>query len=90
MLRQALSAAVLTHVQPRSQVAITVQVVADKGGLLACAINAASMALLDAGVPMHLTVAATACALNAQSPRPLVLDPLAAESLVPQEISQRG
>lgn len=37
---------------PRTAVSITLQVVSDDGALLACALNAACAALVDAAVPM--------------------------------------
>jgi exosome complex component RRP41 len=43
---------ILTKVLPRTQIDIYVQVLQNDGGALAAAINAASLALVDAGVPM--------------------------------------
>lgn len=40
---------------PRTAVSITLQVMADDGSLLACALNAACAALVDAAVPMTST-----------------------------------
>lgn len=45
--------AILTPLHPRTQINITVQVLHDNGSLLACAINAVSMALQDAGVSLQ-------------------------------------
>ncbi len=44
---------------PRTAVSITLQVMSDDGALLACALNAACAALVDAAVPMTSTFGAT-------------------------------
>lgn len=85
LLRQAVTASLLVHAHPRALVSVTIHVEADAGALLACAFNAASLALLDAGVPMQQTIAAAACVLHANGPRPLLLDPLQKESEVSSE-----
>lgn len=52
-IAQAMSAVVQTSLLPRtSTIGITVTVVQEDGGAKACAINAATLALVDAGVPM--------------------------------------
>lgn len=83
-------AAVLATMYPRTQIAITVQVVHDDGALLATAINAVLLALMDAGVALTSLLPAVCCALcvprtlpgeQAASPAApvLVLDPSAEE-----------
>lgn len=52
MIRQALEASTLLHLYPRACVEINIMILADDGGRLCAAINAASLALLDAGIPM--------------------------------------
>lgn len=43
---------------PRTAVSITLQIMSDDGALLACALNAACAALVDAAVPMTSTFGA--------------------------------
>lgn len=62
-LRQAVEAAVLTELLPRSQIALYVLVLQADGGVLAACINAATAALLDAGIAMRDFV----CACTATS-----------------------
>ncbi|KAK9466813.1 ribosomal protein S5 domain 2-type protein [Lipomyces arxii] len=45
--------AVMVHLYPRSEIVINLYVVAQDGGLLQACVNAASLALVDAGVPMY-------------------------------------
>ena len=54
------------------------QVVSDDGGVLACALNAACAALLDAAVPLR-TLCAAVSAAQAEGDGGLLLDPTAAE-----------
>ena len=56
--QQALEAAVLTELMPRSQLDVNIQVLQADGGVRAAAINAAVLALADAGVPLRDTMAA--------------------------------
>ena len=88
-------AAVLATMYPRTQIAITVQVVNDDGALLATAINAVLLALMDAGVALTNLLPAVCCALcvprtlpgelPAQSAAPvLILDPTAEEEQAAQ------
>jgi len=50
--------ALFTHLYPHSTVAITLHVLSQDGSLLAACLNAATLALIDAGVPMADYVAA--------------------------------
>jgi len=52
MLKRAMEASILLHLYPRSRIEIQVVVLADDGGRLCAAINAATLALQDACVPM--------------------------------------
>jgi exosome complex component RRP46 len=63
LLRPALEALVLRALHPRTLVRVVLQAVAEDGSLLACALNAAVVALVDAGVPMKSLAAAMAVAL---------------------------
>ena len=51
-LRQSLESAVLLRLYPNSEIEVHVQVLQSDGGALAAAVNAATLALIDAGVAM--------------------------------------
>ncbi|SPQ94465.1 unnamed protein product (mitochondrion) [Plasmodiophora brassicae] len=51
LVRQTLEPIVLRAMHPRTQIAITLHIVEDAGSLLAACVNAACLALVDAGVP---------------------------------------
>eukprot|EP00455_Lapot_gusevi_P045404 TRINITY_DN5802_c0_g1_i1.p1 TRINITY_DN5802_c0_g1~~TRINITY_DN5802_c0_g1_i1.p1 ORF type:complete len:266 (+),score=39.68 TRINITY_DN5802_c0_g1_i1:33-800(+) len=52
ILRQTFESVILTHLFPRSEIDIYVQVIQNDGGVTACALNAATLALIDAGIPL--------------------------------------
>ena len=52
LVKRALEACVLVHLYPRSRIQIVVSILADDGGRLCAAINAATLAVMDAGIPM--------------------------------------
>ena len=52
LLQKALSASILLHLHPKSKISVAVTVLADDGGRLEAAINAATLALIDAGIPL--------------------------------------
>jgi exosome complex component RRP41 len=52
MVKQAMEATLLLSLFPKSSIEIVICVLADDGGLVCAAINAASLAVLDAGIPM--------------------------------------
>ena len=58
LLKRSLEAAVLLHLYPKSRIEVVVCILADDGGRLCAAINAASLALVDAGIPMKDLVCA--------------------------------
>ncbi|KAG0168488.1 Exosome complex component RRP41 [Apophysomyces sp. BC1015] len=51
-IRQTFEPVILTSQFPRSQIDIYLQIFQHDGGILQCCINAATMALIDAGIPM--------------------------------------
>lgn len=53
-----MEAALLLHLYPKSKIEIVVWVLADDGGRLCAAINATTLALIDAGIPMKDLVCA--------------------------------
>ncbi|KAE8699791.1 Detected protein of confused Function [Hibiscus syriacus] len=67
VIRQTMEACILTHLMPRSQIDIFVQ--ADGGTRSAC-INAATLALADAGIPMRDIV--TSCSAGYLNSTPLL------------------
>ncbi|KAM3962173.1 LOW QUALITY PROTEIN: exosome complex component Ski6 [Aphomia sociella] len=73
-LRQALTAAIKTELYPRSQIDIYVEVLQADGGAYCACVNAATLALTDAGVPLR----AYACACSSSmawrggAPEPLL------------------
>ncbi|CAH3174908.1 unnamed protein product [Porites evermanni] len=64
VIRNSCEPVVLTTRHPRSSLAVVVQIVQDFGSLLSCAINAACMAMVDAGFPMKCLVCAVTCTMN--------------------------
>jgi len=57
-VQKAFDIAVLTNLIPRSQIDVKIHVLSQDGGLLQDVINAATLALVDAGVPMTNYVSA--------------------------------
>ena len=51
-IQRALEATLLLHLYPRSKIEIVVVVLADDGGRIPAALNAATLAVLDAGLPV--------------------------------------
>lgn len=51
-IRQTFEPVILTSQFPRSQIDIYLQIFQNDGGVLQCCINAATLALIDAGIPM--------------------------------------
>ncbi|XP_034774348.2 exosome complex component RRP46 [Acipenser ruthenus] len=76
-IRQTCEAALLTRLHPRTSITLSLQTVHDDGALLACCLNAACMALMDAGLPMHCLFCGVCCAIDQQGT--IKLDPTARE-----------
>ncbi|KAJ4896349.1 3'-5'-exoribonuclease family protein [Raphanus sativus] len=53
VIRQTMEASILTQLLPHSQIDIFLQVLQADGGTRSACINAATLALADAGIPMH-------------------------------------
>ncbi len=49
LVRAAIAPLVMTELHPRSHVTVVIQVITNAGSLLAVSINAAALALMDAG-----------------------------------------
>ncbi|KAG6477029.1 hypothetical protein ZIOFF_066279 [Zingiber officinale] len=70
VIRQTMEACILVHLMPRSQIDIFVQVLQADGGTRSACINAATLALADAGIPMRDIV--TSCSAGYLSSTPLL------------------
>uniref|UniRef100_A0A8C4PIU5 Exosome component 5 n=1 Tax=Equus asinus TaxID=9793 RepID=A0A8C4PIU5_EQUAS len=75
LIRNTCEAVVLGTLHPRTSITVVLQVISDAGSLLACCLNAACMALVDAGVPMRALFCGVTCALDSDGT--LMLDPTA-------------
>ncbi|KAL0272769.1 UNVERIFIED_CONTAM: hypothetical protein PYX00_005617 [Menopon gallinae] len=73
MLNNVCKSAILSSEYPRTSISIIVQEMQSSGTLLSSSVNAACLALMDAGVPLKFLVAAVTCIVNSQDE--LVLDP---------------
>nr|XP_054759769.1 exosome complex component RRP46-like [Lytechinus pictus] len=73
MIRNTCETVLLTTLFPRSSVDIIIQEIQDAGALLACCINAACLAMINGGIPMKCTVAASCCMMSKDED--LVVDP---------------
>jgi hypothetical protein len=62
IIRQTVTGMVLSTLHPRTVITVVVQVVRDDGSLLAAALNAATLALLDAGIPLRWMLSAVCIA----------------------------
>lgn len=73
-LKQTLSSAIKTDLYPRSQIDIYVEVLQADGGPYPVCVNAATLALIDAGIPLRAYVVSCTASLawNKGEPEPLV------------------
>ncbi|XP_012679501.1 exosome complex component RRP46 [Clupea harengus] len=63
-VRETCEAALLSTLHPRSSLTLILQEVHDDGSLLACCLNAACMALMDAGLPMSCLFCGITCVID--------------------------
>ncbi|XP_047324641.1 exosome complex component RRP41 homolog [Impatiens glandulifera] len=70
VIRQTMEACIMTHLMPHSQIDIFVQVLQADGGTRSACINAATLALADAGIPMQDLV--TSCSAGYLNSTPLL------------------
>ncbi|KAI0853464.1 ribosomal protein S5 domain 2-like protein [Daldinia vernicosa] len=76
-LAKSLAAVLHTHLFPRSTISLSLHILSQDGSLLACLINAATLALVDAGVPMtDYLVACSAGSTSSHSAADESADPL--------------
>ncbi|RVE65288.1 hypothetical protein OJAV_G00133900 [Oryzias javanicus] len=76
-LRETCEAALLLALHPRSSLTLVLQVLHDDGSLLSCCLNAACMALMDAGLPMSCLFCGVTCGISADGQ--IVTDPTSAQ-----------
>lgn len=85
-LSNAFSTHLFTHLYPHSTITISIQVLAQDGAMLAACINAATLALVDAGVPMpDYLCAVTAGTTSAHAANDEAADPLLDLGLVEEQ-----
>ncbi|KAF2186659.1 ribosomal protein S5 domain 2-like protein [Zopfia rhizophila CBS 207.26] len=75
-LATAYSSLLLTHLYPHSTITLNLHILSQDGSLLAACLNAATLALIDAGVPMTDYLVACTAASSATSIDSDVSDPL--------------
>ncbi|KAK7190502.1 hypothetical protein DPSP01_005272 [Paraphaeosphaeria sporulosa] len=75
-LETAYSSLLLTHLYPHSTITLNIHILSQDGSLLAACINAATLALIDAGVPMTDYLVACTAASSATSAESDNSDPL--------------
>lgn len=73
IIRNTCETTILTTAHPRSGINIIIQEMQNSGSYLACCINSACLALLDAGVSLKFLVAAVTCLINKEGD--IILDP---------------
>ncbi|KAM6125935.1 exosome complex component RRP41 [Pterocles gutturalis] len=67
-LKQLFEAAILTHLFPRSQIDIYVQILQSDGSDYCTCVNAAALAVMDAGIPMRDFVCASSAGMADDTP----------------------
>ncbi|XP_046891407.1 exosome complex component RRP46 isoform X1 [Hypomesus transpacificus] len=72
-VRETCEASLLSTLHPRSSLTLILQVVHDDGSLLSCFLNAACMALMDAGLPMSCLFCGVTCAIDTEGQ--IITDP---------------
>ncbi|XP_028158885.1 exosome complex component RRP41 [Ostrinia nubilalis] len=70
-LRQALTAAIKTELYPRSQIDIYVEVLQADGGAYCAGVNASTLALIDAGIPLRACAVACSASMAGRGGQPL-------------------
>src|SRR5438046_2678290 len=76
-ISSALAASLHTHLHPHSTISISLHVLSQDGSLLAALINAATLACIDAGIPMtDYVVACTAGSTSTYAANDEAADPL--------------
>ncbi|CEG69322.1 hypothetical protein RMATCC62417_05415 [Rhizopus microsporus] len=76
-LRTTFEPIILGGMMPRTLVQIVVQIIKDDGSVIAAAVNAIALALLDTGIPLKYMAASVTCMIDKTNN--IILDPTAAE-----------
>ncbi|EZA51873.1 hypothetical protein DMN91_013017 [Ooceraea biroi] len=73
-IKETCESTILVSFHPNTMVCINLQELQDSGGLLACAINASCLALINAGLSMKFTIAAVHCTIEKETGE-VIVDP---------------
>ncbi|XP_037314400.1 exosome complex component RRP46 [Pungitius pungitius] len=76
-VRETCEASLLLSLHPRSSLTLILQLIHDDGSILSCFLNAACMALMDAGLPMSCLFCGVTCAIDVDGQ--IITDPTAAQ-----------
>ncbi|XP_056139835.1 exosome complex component RRP46 [Lampris incognitus] len=76
-VRETCEASLLSSLHPRSSFSVFLQVLHDAGSLSSCLLNAACMALMDAGLPMSFLFCGVTCAIDKEGQ--IITDPTTAQ-----------
>ncbi|KAH0947073.1 hypothetical protein HN011_008910 [Eciton burchellii] len=77
-IKETCESSILVSYHPNTMVCINLQEMQDSGGLLACAINASCLALINSGLAMKFTIAAVHCMIEKDTGE-VVIDPDSAQ-----------
>ncbi|ORX80457.1 ribosomal protein S5 domain 2-like protein [Basidiobolus meristosporus CBS 931.73] len=81
VIRNTFENAILSGLHPRTLIQMNAQVLWDDGCVLATAINAVTLALIDAGIPVKNIISASTCLIDGEGQ--LVIDPTLKELETP-------
>ncbi|XP_055616065.1 exosome complex component RRP46 [Toxorhynchites rutilus septentrionalis] len=73
LIKRTYESVILTSLHPRTAISIQIQEMQDRGGLVACTINAVCLALMNSGIEMKHLVAAVHCVIDEKGH--ITLDP---------------
>ncbi|XP_015110720.1 exosome complex component RRP46 [Diachasma alloeum] len=73
-IKETCESTIMISLHPGTAISINLQEMEDAGGLLACAINAANLALINSSLSMKFTIAAIHCMIDKDSGK-IILDP---------------
>ncbi|XP_046831912.1 exosome complex component RRP46 [Vespa velutina] len=73
-VKESCETGIIVMLHPGTAICINIQEIQDNGGLLACTINSACLALINSGISMKFTIAAITCMIEKDSDN-IILDP---------------
>ncbi|XP_057338113.1 exosome complex component RRP46 [Microplitis mediator] len=73
-IKETCESTLITSLHPGTSISINTQEMQDDGGLLACAINASCIALINSNLSMKFTIAAVNCMIDEDS-KEIIVDP---------------